>query len=118
MNKSAEGVRKDRAAGIGDVRARLPVAFGALLPAVSLGLALCCGVTLAAEPAETSKQPAATSTPAPQTQADAAAQEKPDAVAEERKDGKDTAGKKASPQRFVPSEQVRADFDVSFPVDI
>lgn len=24
----------------------------------------------------------------------------------------------ASPQRFIPSEQVRADFDVSFPVDI
>jgi hypothetical protein len=29
----------------------------------------------------------------------------------------DKAGK-ASPQRFIPSEQVRADFDVSFPVDI
>jgi hypothetical protein len=119
MNKSAEEVRKDRAAGIGDVHARLPsVAFGALLSAISLGLALSGGVTLAAEPAETPKQPAATSTPAPQTQADAAAEEKPDAVAAERKDGKDTAGKKASPQRFVPSEQVRADFDVSFPVDI
>jgi cytoskeletal protein RodZ len=25
---------------------------------------------------------------------------------------------KATPQRFVPSEQVRSDFDVSFPVDI
>ncbi len=25
---------------------------------------------------------------------------------------------KGSPQRFIPSEQVRADFDVSFPVDI
>jgi hypothetical protein len=25
---------------------------------------------------------------------------------------------KPSPQRFVPSEQVRADFDVSFPIDI
>lgn len=24
----------------------------------------------------------------------------------------------ASPERFVPSEQVRADFDVSFPIDI
>ncbi len=28
------------------------------------------------------------------------------------------AAAKASPQRFVPSEQVRADFDVSFPIDI
>ena len=30
----------------------------------------------------------------------------------------DSAGKGPSPQRFVPSEQVRADFDVSFPIDI
>jgi hypothetical protein len=29
-----------------------------------------------------------------------------------------SAGKGPSPQRFVPSEQVRADFDVSFPIDI
>lgn len=28
------------------------------------------------------------------------------------------AGTGASPRRFVPSEQVRADFDVSFPIDI
>ena len=28
------------------------------------------------------------------------------------------AAGKGSPQRFVPSEQVRADFDVSFPIDI
>ncbi len=31
--------------------------------------------------------------------------------------GKDSTTK-ASPQRFIPSEQVRPDFDVSFPVDI
>jgi outer membrane protein OmpA-like peptidoglycan-associated protein len=31
---------------------------------------------------------------------------------------KTDADKGPSPQRFVPSEQVRADFDVSFPVDI
>jgi hypothetical protein len=29
-----------------------------------------------------------------------------------------SSGKGPSPQRFVPSEQVRADFDVSFPIDI
>jgi cytoskeletal protein RodZ len=29
-----------------------------------------------------------------------------------------TADKGGTPQRFVPSEQVRADFDVSFPIDI
>jgi hypothetical protein len=35
------------------------------------------------------------------------------------KKGAATAADKAgSPQRFVPSEQVRADFDVSFPIDI
>jgi hypothetical protein len=35
------------------------------------------------------------------------------------KKGAPTAADKAgSPQRFVPSEQVRADFDVSFPIDI
>jgi hypothetical protein len=28
------------------------------------------------------------------------------------------AAAKGSPQRFIPSEQVRADFDVSFPIDI
>jgi hypothetical protein len=28
------------------------------------------------------------------------------------------SGKGSSPERFVPSEQVRADFDVSFPIDI
>jgi hypothetical protein len=30
----------------------------------------------------------------------------------------DSVAKGPSPQRFVPSEQVRADFDVSFPIDI
>ena len=34
------------------------------------------------------------------------------------KAGADKGKDKASPQRFIPSEQVRADFDVSFPVDI
>ena len=29
-----------------------------------------------------------------------------------------SAGRGRSPQRFVPTEQVRADFDVSFPIDI
>jgi hypothetical protein len=29
-----------------------------------------------------------------------------------------SAGRGSSPQRFVPTEQVRADFDVSFPIDI
>lgn len=29
-----------------------------------------------------------------------------------------SAPAQASPERFVPSEQVRADFDVSFPIDM
>lgn len=41
------------------------------------------------------------------------------AADEEHKASQATAADKApSPQRFTPSEQVRADFDVSFPVDI
>jgi len=49
---------------------------------------------------------------------------KPAADADAKDDEKSAADKsgdkagKASPQRFIPSEQVRADFDVSFPVDI
>ena len=49
---------------------------------------------------------------------------KPAADANAKGDEKSAADKsgdkagKASPQRFIPSEQVRADFDVSFPVDI
>lgn len=41
------------------------------------------------------------------------------ATAEAAKPDKEKTGsEKASPQRFIPSEQVRADFDVSFPIDI
>jgi hypothetical protein len=36
----------------------------------------------------------------------------------EAKPAPTAADKVGSPQRFTPSEQVRADFDVSFPVDI
>jgi hypothetical protein len=39
-------------------------------------------------------------------------------TAGDAKDAKPSAEQKASPQRFIPSEQVRADFDVSFPIDI
>lgn len=60
--------------------------------------------------------------PAAQTKAaptDAAAkQEEPsdkDPAPPATKPTKDSAG---TPQRFIPTEQVRSDFDVSFPVDI
>ncbi|WP_218042632.1 hypothetical protein [Steroidobacter gossypii] len=37
---------------------------------------------------------------------------------EQQAAAKPKAPGKGSPERFVPSEQVRADFDVSFPIDI
>lgn len=59
-------------------------------------------------------------------EADAAPASTPDRDSEEQQ-GRDEAGATAkkdstaagrAPRRFVPSEQVRADFDVSFPIDI
>lgn len=55
-----------------------------------------------AKPAATSDKPAA-------------AKDQPAAAADAKKPAKDASG---TPQRFIPSEQVRSDFDVSFPVDI
>jgi hypothetical protein len=59
----------------------------------------------------------------PGAQAEAKPEEKkPEEEKPEEKKGSDaqraSAADKGSPQRFVPSEQVRADFDVSFPIDI
>lgn len=73
---------------------------------------------------------AAESTPPPQAAPESASERpsaKPPVANTGAAAGKDTARKPAaasspdtagSPQRFTPSEQVRADFDVSFPVDI
>lgn len=70
----------------------------------------------ASKPAEKPAEPAkAEST----TQAEAkppTTQAKPTASADAAK--KPAADANAAPQKFIPSEQVRADFDVSFPVDI
>ncbi|HKE92819.1 MAG TPA: hypothetical protein VKB34_00820 [Povalibacter sp.] len=52
------------------------------------------------------------------TDKSAAATEKDAADKDKKGTEKTEADKKSSPQRFIPSEQVRADFDVSFPVDI
>lgn len=88
-------------------------------------------ILFAAEPTGSRQsQPAAAPAPAAGAQAEqqsesaAATDEKvADAAAAEEDDeapppktGADNKG--PSPQRFIPSEQVRADFDVSFPVDI
>lgn len=64
-----------------------------------------------AEAAKTSKDAAAD----PAAAADKSAADKAAATA---KSSKSDADRAATPQRFVPSEEVRADFDVSFPVDI
>lgn len=113
------------------------------LPLMGL-LAACCvtGTLWAAEPAPAKPAPAPTATaekPAPAKPATKPAAESATAKGDEDAKAKDnvqaagapgeaqqatgkskapTAADKASPQRFVPSEQVRADFDVSFPIDI
>ena len=109
------------------------------LPLIGL-LAACCAMSTlwAAEPAPAKPAAAPAATPAPAPAKPAAAEsatpksdEDPkgkegDEAADKAAAGKskpaataaDKAGDKASPQRFVPSEQVRADFDVSFPIDI
>ena len=89
----------------------------------------------AAEPAPAKPAPPAATAPATETAAkptDESAAPKSDEdskdeakdPASEEVDPKPKAAataadkKGSSPQRFVPSEQVRADFDVSFPIDI
>lgn len=87
---------------------------------IALAVAALAGPAFAAEPAAPAEQSAA------QDQAqDSAKQSQPgpnQAAApadakETSKPGK-SAADKSTPQRFVPSEQVRADFDVSFPIDM
>lgn len=65
--------------------------------------------------AEDAKEDAAASRDEAQSEdgTDEVASEKP--ASSEPKSAADAG---ASPRRFVPSEQVRADFDVSFPIDI
>jgi hypothetical protein len=58
-------------------------------------------------------QPATTAQGTQGKESAAEAEERPVAAAKPK-----GSGKSGSPERFVPSEQVRADFDVSFPIDI
>ena len=51
----------------------------------------------------------------PKSEAESA---KPQAQDDTQRPSAGSAGRGPSPQRFVPTEQVRADFDVSFPIDI
>ena len=63
----------------------------------------------------TAKTPAPAATPSDADKKDAAAKKDEKQPAAAGKPTKDSAG---TPQRFIPTEQVRSDFDVSFPVDI
>lgn len=101
------------------------------LPLIGL-LAACCvmGTVWAAEPAPAKPaatpaaspaapaKPAATESATPKSDEDPQVKDEEKQAAKSKPTAADKAGDKASPQRFVPSEQVRADFDVSFPIDI
>src|SRR5687768_9424535 len=104
------------------------------LPLIGL-LAACCAISTVwaaepapAKPAVAPAAPAATPAPAPAKPAAAESATPKSDEDSKVKEGAETADKaaagkkpaataadKSSPQRFVPSEQVRADFDVSFP---
>jgi len=116
------------------------------LPLIVLFVACCAtGTSWAAEPAQNPRVAAKTATPAAESAApnddeDSQVEDnvqgeeeqsgagKPQGAGQKTGEGKPSEGKpsedkpsaadKASPQRFVPSEEVRADFDVSFPIDI
>lgn len=91
---------------------------------------LCCLVAAGASAQDTgptaATPPAAQEKPAEKPAADAAkAKDTATAKDTEEKPATPEASKPAkakdasgTPQRFIPSEQVRSDFDVSFPVDI
>lgn len=73
--------------------------------------------TQAETPVATATPPAAE--PAPTDEKGSQEQEKEQAASEADKGAAEKgSAAKGSPQRFIPSEQVRADFDVSFPIDI
>ncbi|HWK73243.1 MAG TPA: hypothetical protein VNQ81_03160 [Povalibacter sp.] len=84
---------------------------------ISLAVAALAGPAFAAEPAAPAEQPAAqdqAKDPAKQSQP---AADKAATPADAKADADSSKPVKSTPQRFVPSEQVRADFDVSFPID-
>jgi hypothetical protein len=75
----------------------------------------------ATQPATQAAKPDASKPEATKPEAkDAAAATKPGSIPsdEDAAPPPSAADKGPSPQRFTPSEQVRADFDVSFPIDI
>jgi hypothetical protein len=93
-------------------------------------MAACCAMGTMTTAAWGAEPPAAKpTTPAPAAPADESAAPKTDEPSAAPAESPATnqpattarpkaSGRSGSPERFVPSEQVRADFDVSFPIDI
>lgn len=69
-------------------------------------------------PAQVDAEEQAADDPASSSVMQGEEQGQPPEKAEADKTQRASAADKGSPKRFVPSEQVRADFDVSFPIDI
>lgn len=90
---------------------------------IAFAVVVLAGPVLAAEPAVPADEPVVqdrAKDPAKDAQASpdkAAVPADAQAESETPRPGK-SAADKSTPQRFVPSEQVRADFDVSFPIDM
>ncbi len=92
-----------------------------------VSLAPLIGLTILAAGLAFAQQNLPASTPAPAAPAASAAADGPEAGGDDRsattKAGDEVPGAKpvaakGSPQRFEPTEKVRPDFDVAFPVDI
>lgn len=89
-------------------------------PLIALAL-LAVGIAYAQQnlpvpPAPVAKEPAAAGNAAPPT--DAAPADDAPAANDAARPAPSPAAGKGSPQRFEPTEKVRPDFDVAFPVDI
>ena len=89
-----------------------------------LAAVMVAGTAWALDPPSPAPAPAAESRPAGETAPagaePAAAEDEPPAAAEEEvpAPGPEARSTGPTPQRFDPSEKVRADFPVSFPIDI
>lgn len=90
-----------------------------LVALIWLASAVCAPLHAAEAPPAQPAEPATTDKPAVDKPDEKPAEKAEEASAETKAGNeKSAADQKPSPQRFIPSEQVRADFDVSFPIDI
>jgi len=105
---------------------RLPIQLLALLVACwasSAAITVASAAELPVPADKAADESAAPEADGESSPAPAAAQAQRGTKTEEAEEQQAAARRKASakggsPERFVPSEQVRADFDVSFPIDI